>query len=307
MQVFDAHCDVLWQIWIRKERVSFQNDPHLHVTLNGLKEGKGKVQCFALYVPEEVPHERRFEVVLEMIQLFYHEILEKHPDIKLILEKREIQQLHENEIGVILTLEGCDAIGQSLTKLQTLYRLGVRSVGLTWNYGNAVADGVLEPRGAGLSLFGKQVVGELNRLRLWTDVSHLSEKGFWDVMELADFPIASHSNCYSLRKHERNLKDEQIRALIEKKGMVGITFVPSFLTDGAAQIADVIRHLDYICGMGGEKNVGFGSDFDGIVNTVSGLEKFAHYENLLNALLKHYSEEQVCNFTYRNFVRNIPF
>ncbi|MFB9762339.1 dipeptidase [Ectobacillus funiculus] len=308
MVVFDAHCDVLWQIWQRKRRAAFNKDDSLHVTLEGLKKGKGKLQCFAVYVPEEVPHEQRFETALEMIHIFYEDILKQHPEMKLVSTRKDILTLQEEEIGALLTLEGCDAIGSSLTRLQTLYRLGVRSVGLTWNYANAVADGALETRGAGLSDFGKQVVQQLNEYRLWTDVSHLSERGFWDVMQLAHFPIASHSNCYSLCPHPRNLKDEQIRALIARNGRIGITFVPMFLTEGGpAAITHILQHLEHICSLGGEHHVGFGSDFDGITETVHNLGRYAEYENLKNELVKHYTEEQVHSFLYGNFMRGVTF
>ncbi|WP_129726730.1 dipeptidase [Ectobacillus funiculus] len=308
MVVFDAHCDVLWQIWQRKRRAAFNKDDSLHVTLEGLKKGKGKLQCFAVYVPEEVPHEQRFEIALEMIHIFYEDILKQHPEMKLVSTRKDILALQEEEIGALLTLEGCDAIGSSLTRLQTLYRLGVRSVGLTWNYANAVADGALETRGAGLSDFGKQVVQQLNEYRLWTDVSHLSERGFWDVMQLAHFPIASHSNCYSLCPHPRNLKDEQIRALIARNGRIGITFVPMFLTEGGpAAITHILQHLEHICSLGGEHHVGFGSDFDGITETVHNLGRYAEYENLKNELVKHYTEEQVHSFLYGNFMRGVTF
>lgn len=308
MVVFDAHCDVLWQIWRKKRRIAFNKDDSLHVTLEGLKKGNGKLQCFAVYVPEEVPCEQRFEAALEMIHIFYEDILKKHSEVKLVLTRQDILTLQEEEVGALLTLEGCDAIGSSLTRLQTLYRLGVRSVGLTWNYANAVADGTLETRGAGLSDFGKQVVQQLNEYRLWTDVSHLSERGFWDVMQLAHFPIASHSNCYSLCPHPRNLKDEQIRALIARNGRIGITFVPMFLTDGrSAAITHILQHLEHICSLGGEHHVGFGSDFDGITETVHNLGRYAEYENLKNELVKHYKEEQVHAFLYGNFMRGITF
>ncbi|WP_028399057.1 dipeptidase [Ectobacillus panaciterrae] len=307
MKIFDAHCDVLWQLWRAKQK-RFANDSSLHITLEGLKKSNGKIQCFAIYIPEHVPHEHRFHAALEMVEIFYKEIVDKHSEVKLVLTKQDAQRLQEGEIGALLTLEGCDAIGQSITRLDTLHRLGVRSVGLTWNYSNAVADGVLEPRGAGLSSFGIKVVERLNEHSLWTDVSHLSEKGFWDVMEHAEHPIASHSNCHVLREHPRNLKNEQIQALLEKDGMIGITFVPSFVKEQMpVHIKDVLLHLEHICALGGENNVGFGSDFDGITETIVNLECYTHYENLINELQKHYKEEQVRKFLYSNFAEHISF
>ena len=99
----------------------------------------------------------RFSAALQMVNLFYEKILVER-EMKLIRSQADIYTLKENEIGAILTLEGCDCIGQELLKLQTLLRLGVTSVGLTWNYANMVADGALEQRGAGVSGFGQEVI-----------------------------------------------------------------------------------------------------------------------------------------------------
>lgn len=306
MYIFDAHCDVIWQLW--EHQGNFENDKRLHVTLHNLKRANGKIQCFAIYIPDKVPMEQRFDIALEMIEIFYREVLEKHPEMKLILTKSDIKTLKENEIGAILTLEGCDAIGTNIVRLHTLYRLGIRSIGLTWNYSNFVADGILETRGAGLTGFGKEVVKTLDEYHLWTDVSHLSERGFWDVIALAKHPIASHSNAYTIRQHRRNLKDEQIKALIERDGMIGITFYPAFIKDtSSVQIIDILRHIDHICSLGGEANIGFGSDFDGIHETVEQLRSYADYENLINELLKYYKQEQVERFLFANFLNHISF
>ncbi|MBY6267016.1 dipeptidase [Parageobacillus thermoglucosidasius] len=305
--IFDAHCDALMKLWM-DQSLSFQNGQHLHVTFPALAEAKVKVQCFAIYIPENVPEEARFTVALEMIDIFFERIINRFPLIKFIRSKRDIDALEENEIGAMLTLEGCDAIGTSLVKLKTLLRLGVSSVGLTWNWANAVADGAWEQRGAGLTEFGRQVVRHLNEAKRWVDVSHLSEKAFWDVLEIAQFPIASHSNTYRFCPHPRNLRDEQIHALIEKNGMIGITFVPYFLTKESekAMISDVLRHLEHVCSLGGARNVGFGSDFDGMEETAKGLENARCYANLVNELQKHYSEKEVERFLFRNFYDHLP-
>ncbi|AGT31612.1 membrane dipeptidase [Geobacillus genomosp. 3] len=305
--IFDAHCDALMKLW-QDRSLSFQDGPSLHVTLSGMTEAGVKVQCFAIYIPETVPEEARFTAALEMADIFFTRIVEVFPSVKVVRTKRDIASLQEGEIGAMLTLEGCDAIGANLVKLKTLLRLGVASVGLTWNFPNAVADGAWEKRGAGLTAFGRQVVELLNEMKRWVDVSHLSEKAFWDVVETARFPIASHSNAHRLCPHPRNLTDEQIKALIEKDGMIGINFVPYFLTKDKrrATVADVLRHLDYVCALGGTNNVGFGSDFDGIAETVAGLEAVKEYTRLVNELYKHYSAEQVDRFLFRNFYDHLP-
>ncbi|MCH1623706.1 dipeptidase [Ferdinandcohnia quinoae] len=306
MNIFDAHCDVIYKIWL-DPTILFSNSQKLHITYEQLVESGSKVQCFAIYIPEQVRPESRFEVALEMIDIFYQKVIAPSPFLKVVKTKDDIKALKDREIGAILTLEGCDAIDNSLIKLKTLLRLGVSAVGLTWNYANSVADGILEDRGGGLSCFGKEVVNELNRSCIWTDVSHLSIKGFWDVMELAEYPIASHSNAYTLCNHPRNLNDEQIQCLIKKNGMIGVTFVPQFLrNDEEAVLRDVLKHIDFICALGGEYNLGFGSDFDGITETTYGLERYAKYDALVNCLLNYYSERQVRRFLFENFLEHFP-
>ena len=306
LKIFDAHCDVLWRMW-ENRGISFKDSEVLHVTWDGLKKSTAKVQCFAVYIPEKVRQESAFDVALEMIDLFYEEILQRFPNMKLIRTKRDIAELKEGQIGAILTLEGCDAIGADIEKLRTLYRLGISSVGLTWNHANAVADGILEERGAGLSSFGKKVVKLNNDHFIWTDVSHLSVKGFWDVMELGDYVIASHSNCNKICNNPRNLSDEQVKALIQKDGVIGVTFVPQFLSSGTqANITDVLRHVEHFCSLGAVKHIGFGSDFDGIDQTVKSLGRIEDYTNLVNSLLKYYSETEVMGFLFDNFYTRFP-
>ncbi|MBM7619060.1 membrane dipeptidase [Bacillus tianshenii] len=306
MRIFDAHCDTVFRMW-EEPHLSFKDSPELHVTWDGLKKTGARVQCFAIYIPEKVREESRFDVALEMIDIFYRKVLQRFPKMKLVTSKREMMQLKDDEVGAILTLEGCDAIGKSLERLRTLFRLGVSSVGLTWNYANAVADGILEDRGAGLSSFGKEVVKENNDHFIWTDVSHLSERGFWEVLELGQYVIASHSNCKTICPNPRNLTDEQIMALIEKDAAIGVTFVPQFLSDNhESYIDDVLRHIEHICALGGINHIGVGSDFDGITKTVNGLSRYEDYSSLVNTLTKYYSKTEVEGFLYGNFFKRFP-
>ncbi|GAB6514845.1 dipeptidase [Bacillus cereus] len=307
MKIFDAHCDVLLQLWSAQGKRNFNDDSQLHITFEQLKRRKGSIQCFAIYVPETVAYENRFEAALQMVDIFYNEILSLS-GVRFIRTKEDINRLKQDEVGALLTLEGCEAIGKEAMKLRLFYRLGVRSFGLTWNYANLLADGALETRGAGLTTFGRQVVHELNTLGLWTDLSHLNERSFWDVIEIAKNPIASHSNCMKLCEHPRNLNDEQLKALIKKNGMIGVTFVPQFLTsERQANITDIIKHIEYICSLGGENNIGFGSDFDGIVDTVVNVYAYGDYENVMNELYKYYAASTVERFLYDNFVEHMSF
>jgi membrane dipeptidase len=306
MNIFDSHCDVLYKMFIDPS-IDFRSSSGLHVDYEKLQEAGSKVQCFAVYVPESVHPNMKFHAALYMIELFYDRVLKPFPKMKHIKERGQAYRLKEDEIGAVLTLEGCDCIGDDLLKLKTLLRLGVSSVGLTWNYSNYAADGALEERGAGLSSFGKKAVKILNEKQCLCDVSHLSEKGFWDVMELAEYPFASHSNCHALCPVPRNLNDNQLKALIERDSVIGLTFVPEFLT-GTKQsaITDILKHVEHVCSLGGEDHAGFGSDFDGIDDTVDGLSSFKYYGNLVNELQKHYSEIQVEKFLFRNMEKRLP-
>ena len=300
MRVFDAHCDVLMKLY-RGTATSFCDDTHLQATLQGLRNGHVKVQVFAIYVPEHVHPSLRFDVALAQVDLFYREIIGKSGLVH-IRSGEDLFQLQDREIGAILALEGCDCIGDDMIRLRTLLRLGVRSVGLTWNFANLVADGVLEERGGGLTNFGKEVVRELSEACVWCDVSHLSERGFWDVMELSNYVVATHANARSLASHVRNLTDEQFRVITAKNGIVGVTFVPQFLrADEKADIYDVLRHIEHFCSLGGEYHIGIGSDFDGIERTPSGLHGSEDFVRLGNLLNQYYTSRQVDNFLYNNF------
>ncbi|HJV31953.1 MAG TPA: dipeptidase [Bacillales bacterium] len=306
MKIFDAHCDVLYKMFM-DQSIDFNHSSLLQVNGEQLQNSNMKIQCFAIYVPPQIHPDLTFDAALHMIELFYEKVLKPNPFIKLITNSRQMDELDDKQVGAILTLEGCEAIGKDLLKLKTLLRLGVTSVGLTWNHANSVADGALEERGAGLTQFGKEVVSLLNETNTWCDVSHLSEKGFWDVMEWGNHPFASHSNCYSLCPHPRNLRDEQIKTLIERDSVIGVTFVPPFLSgQNHAQITDVLRHLEHICELGGENHVGFGSDFDGTEHLVTDLTTLKDYDLLINELQKYYTEIQVSKFTYLNMKKRYP-
>ncbi|MDN3427697.1 dipeptidase [Microbacterium sp. APC 3898] len=315
MKIFDTHCDALLKLQIAKrntlfdgEMLDYRKSNDLETNFERLQAGGVKVQFFAIFIHPEFPSDEKWQHALEQVDIFYSEILGKNPLMKHIKEWKDIDQLKPDEIGAVLTLEGADAFGNDLTKLRHLYRLGVLSIGLTWNNANLCADGVGDPRGAGLTVLGKEVVCLNNEHHVFTDVSHLSIKGFWDVMDLAKYPIASHSNARSLCDHPRNLNDEQIRAMFTNNGMIDVVFAPQFINKDSEQatISDLVRHIDYLCSLGGIQQVGIGSDFDGISSHITGLGNASEFPNLINELQKQYTETEVEGFAYRNFLNHRP-
>lgn len=306
MKTIDLHCDVLWKMQRSKGAVDFL-DGELDANLEKLKSGNVMLQTFAIFVLPEVKVEEKFSIAMDQVHYFHTRVLGSNPHMKLIREWTDIDKLQDGEIGALLSLEGVDAIGNDLNKLTILHELGVRSIGLTWNNANLAADGILEERGAGLTSFGKEIVAFNNDKKMFTDVSHLSEKSFWDVMEIAKYPIASHSNSKTICPNARNLTDEQAKAMIDQNAMVHVTFVTEFVKEsGDMEIADLIKHIDHFCSLGGIHNIGMGSDFDGITQKIIGLEDASMHPNLLNELLKYYTEDQVKGFAYQNFLDHRP-
>ncbi|MBO8155159.1 MAG: membrane dipeptidase [Bacillaceae bacterium] len=304
--IIDAHCDVLYQLWLHPEW-TFESSPGLRINYKKWTNSPVKVQCFAIFVPDDVPEENQFGVALEMADLFYEKVIKPYPDVKLVTSKTDIERLKPDEKGAMLTLEGCHPIGSDLVKLKTLLRLGVTSVGITWNQANAVCDGIGEGRGAGLSSFGKEVIHLLNEEKVLADVSHISYQGFWDIMEHARYPIASHSNVYKLAPHRRNLDEEQLKALINRQAFIGVTFVPEFLTGRKkATSDDVIRHIEAIWKLGGENSIGFGSDFDGTSGVVKGIKDITEYQELTLKLQSQFSNTFVHKVSFENFMNNLP-
>ncbi|WP_449621966.1 dipeptidase [Robertmurraya sp. Marseille-Q9965] len=307
MNIIDLHCDALLKLWQSKGKASFVDAPEIDTNKNRMRNGEVKVQTFAVWVDPSINTLHQFDIALEQVRLFHEEILQKNDEIKHIKEWTELDNLKEDEIGAILTLEGVGPIGNDISKLHILYELGVRLVGLTWNSANLAADGALEPRGAGLTTFGKEIIYFNNDRQIITDVSHLSERAFWDVMELAHYPMASHSNTKHHCDHPRNLSDSQARAMFERGGMVHVVYHPPFVKkDGNATIHDLIKHIEHLCALGGVKQIGLGSDFDGIDAKIPGLTHAGETQNLINELLKHFREEEVRGFAFENFLRHRP-
>ncbi|NQU07320.1 MAG: membrane dipeptidase, partial [Candidatus Abyssubacteria bacterium] len=169
-------------------------------------------------------------------------------------------------------------------------------------------DGVVgsPARRRGLTAFGRETLGEMERLGMIVDVSHLNERTFWQVMEATRKPVvATHSNAFSIRNHPRNLTDSQIKAISERGGFIGLNFCPDFLNSGGeASIRDVVRHARRIAEVGGVGVLAVGSDFDGIYSVPKGLEHIGKMGKLVTALRRAgFSQAEIDAIAHRNFLR----
>ncbi len=305
MQSFLGHTDTLLNFF-KSNQYSFQKEnKSFQIDLPRLKKGMVSIQVFAIYVEEENKPDLALKRTIQIIDRFY-QLLEQTEQLELIREYADVERvLSQGKIGAILSIEGAEAVFD-LSALRILHRLGVRMIQLTWNQRNQLADGIGElAANGGVTLLGREVIKEMNKLDIIIDVSHLAPTSFWDVIKFSEKPaIASHSNCYTICPHPRNLTDQQIIALAEKGGHVGINFAPFLLNkNGKTEINDVINHIDYIRGLVGKRHISLGTDYDGISSTPSGLEDVGKLPNLNRALTqKGYSHQDIEDVFINNWL-----
>jgi len=266
--VIDGHCDSIGD-QLENDRWLGDRSDKGHIDLPRLREGGIDAQFFACYVP--TPFQRHGAFTHAMDRLDQLLLLEERLPEQFILVRRAddlARAKATGKIAGIAGLEGAEALDASIGALRQFYRLGVRNLGLAWNYRNAACDGVAESRtNGGLTEFGVKVVEECNRLSMLLDVSHLSPAGVADVLAVSRQPIiASHSNAYALCDHPRNLTNAQMEAIAARGGVIGVTFVNAFLNrenPEATTVDDVVAHIEYMLGVVGPDHISIGSDFDG--------------------------------------------
>lgn len=266
--------------------------------------------------PEPVSTEEALLATEEMVTLLGE--LEEESDGGLLLV-RSIDQLRLcrdlESHGAILHFEGAEALGEDLEHLDRWYEEGLRSLGLVWSRPNVFGHGVpfLFPAspdtGPGLSRRGRELVAICNSLGIMLDLSHLNEAGFWDVAKLSDAPlVATHSNAHSLCPSARNLTDEQLKAIADSDGVVGINFCCSDLRedgedDPETDIELVLDQIEYIAETTDIRHVALGTDFDGSV-VPEQLDSLDRVPELLEGLrARGWSENDLDAFCHENWTR----
>lgn len=303
--IIDAHCDTITKI-MRTDEELYANSCHLDVAR--LKEYPSFVQFFAAFVSPEYCPGNAYTRCVDIIRKFEAEMANNKEHICHAKNYQQIIDATDNgKVAAVLTIENGGALEGSIAKLDKFYNLGVRSICLTWNGSNQIACGVGgDNLTGGLTPFGFDVVRRMNELGMLVDVSHINEAGFWDVIGASASPIiASHSNSKKMCNHQRNLTDDQFKALLKNNGVAGINLCVPFLNEsGTADINDILRHIDYFMSLGGENHVGLGADLDGISKMPESINGVENMDTIFNGLLsKNYTDEQVRKIAGLNFLR----
>ena len=330
--VFDGHNDVLLRLGGQDgggPGAFFERGEQGHLDLPRAREGGFGGGFFAVWIPSPKTDKRTprglppeldvafalRRTMADTASLFRIEDL-SDGSFRVVRTVPELEWcLHGETMAAVLHLEGADAIDTDLDALHVLHRAGLRSLGLVWGRPNVFAEGVAvhfrrsPDTGPGLTEAGMGLVRACNDLGIMVDVSHLNERGFWDVAGLTDAPlVATHSNAYALCESTRNLTDPQLDAIAASNGMIGLNFAVNFLREDAARDANtplevMVRHIDYLVERVGIDRVGFGSDFDGVlisqeIGDATGLPR------LLSALRERgYDDQALRKLAHENWIR----
>lgn len=287
MFYIDGHCDTLSKT-LDEQKDLFEND--LQFSFNKAAKLGGGIQIMACFIdPSFLTTENAGFIRCNNIIKKIEEFQNNNNCNLLIKDKEDLENaLNSNDIKVILSIENGSAISGNLRNIGYLYNKGVRIMSITWNDDNDLGCGAKTKNDMGLTKLGVEYVKKLNELGIAVDVSHLSEKSFWDVISVSTKPVvATHSNVYELCKNSRNLKDEQIKAIAKSGGIIGICFYSDFLNSNRrADVKDVVEHIKYIKNLVGIDYIGLGSDFDGMSSekTAKGVDNINMIDNITNEL-----------------------
>lgn len=328
MNAFDMHCDTIAEIYNRRqdgETLGIEKNG-LHIDLDKLERGGYGLQNFAMFA-----HMENLKGIMSlpeyafMLADTFHTEMKKFPErVGIVKSFRDIEENQKaGRLSAMLTMEEGAICEGKLEYLRIFYELGVRMFTFTWNFKNELASpnhvvmsglhtGTFEPDTEhGLTERGLEFLAEMERLGMIVDVSHLGDRGIFDVIDQAKKPfVASHSNARAVCGHCRNLTDPMIRGLAEKGGVMGINYCPSFLRDkerhGApmkVSLDDIVLHIRHIMNVGGIESVGLGSDFDG--TAISFEMKDASDLPMLEEKLRKegFTETEIEKIFYKNVLR----
>ncbi len=306
----DTHTDTpLWfkngySVGLRKDNM---------VSIQKMEEGKLDAQFLAAFIwqgkRDDVSSQKAVESTTRLIQSIYDEVAKYKDFCGIALTEKDLVRLkNEGKKAFFIGIENGYAIGKDLKNIKKYKQMGVNYITLCHSYDNDICHSSTHTEDAtqGLTQFGREVVKEMNRLGIMIDISHASEGTFWDVIKYSTQPIiASHSSSRTLCDHDRNLTDEQLRALAKNGGVAQLCLLDTYInkTPKAASVCDAVEHLDHMIKVAGIDHVGIGTDFDG----GGGLQGCKGDNDLINLTIKMiekgYTEEDLRKIWGGNLLR----
>ncbi len=315
--LIDIHGDIWTDVTVK--RSLGEKDIIKRYHLDRFRKGKMAGGTFILWI--DPPHdENPKERFLESVKYMCQEIWENQDILKVIYSSKDFYSaVDEGKLAVILGMEGLSPLGEESEGIYALYQLGFRQISLTWNEQNAFATGARGDEKRGLTELGKRAIKIIEDLGIILDVSHANDKTFWDICKVATKPIiASHSNARALCPVPRNITDEQIKAIGERGGLVGINAFNEFIhVDRDKRNVDyLINHIEHIVELIGIDHVAFGFDFfeyleedtsqtfiEDPYRGTPGIEDISKAPNLIKKLQERgFSKEDIEKISYKNFL-----
>lgn len=304
MNLFDLHCDTLYECYRTGKRLR-QND--LHINQAATRRYTHYAQCFALFRGAAPPDSESSDITVPagrlaaLLDTAQREFADNADWLAFCTSFTDLERAAmQGKAAGFLSIEGAELLEEpdradgtehrnrisDAERVARARQTGVRMVTLSWNYRNAYACGALTDNHEGLSPRGKALVRKLTEQGILIDVSHLSERGFWDVCEATDAPfVASHSNAAAVCPHLRNLTDAQFVEIARRGGLVGLNLYTPFLTrQETAGLSDIRAHIDHFLALGGAHTLALGCDFDGCDHLPDGIAGLADIASLAEQL-----------------------
>ena len=302
MFLMDAHNDTPYRMYFEGGNLSENNFQ------NSIQKQKGfrTLLFYAIFMdPEKLkkfPSPRAYFDTL--YDYFVKELSQNKESVEWVTDASTFTKSQKQQ--AILTVEGGSLI-KSVEAVDYLWSKKIKILTLTWNDSNLLGSSAMSGDAGGLTPLGRQVVQKMNSLGMISDLSHASDKTFWDVMKVSEKPVlVSHSNARSLCNHPRNITDEMFRALMENGGTLGINFYPSFLEDEPqkADLESIFHHIEHFLELGGENHIGFGSDFDGVDALPKGITDFSSFSKIIKEMeRRNYPKNLIEKICYKNMMR----
>lgn len=302
--VFDLHCDTALALLgkaVNESGSLYHNE--YHIDLNRAKSLPGYTQVFACFTTPQMEqwHQKSPVLIFELeIATILREIEKNCNLISLCYTAEDIvKNLSAGKMSALLSIEGPAGFGYDPALLEDLYKIGFRITTLGWNESNPLTGSHLT--GEGLSDLGREYVKEAQRLGMLVDVSHISDQGFWDIMEITQGAvIASHSNSRSVQNVSRNLTDEMFLAICQSGGVAGLNLYKDFIGRSQDLCAAVNHILHFLELDPSGKHIALGGDLDGCDSLCTGFDGIQDYPALAQKML----EIGICSQTVEDIFWN---